>query len=68
MKSGYTISRSNTRLNKSDNVRATIVAVEKQYVLLVLREFVALGIQCMRMRRIVICDMSGAALFSHIIS
>jgi hypothetical protein len=30
MKSGYTISRSNTWLNKTGNVRATIVAVEKQ--------------------------------------
>jgi len=50
------------------NVRATIVAVEKQYVLLIMSVFVALVIQhAMRMRRI-ICGLPGSAIFFHIFS
>jgi len=51
-------------------VRATIVVVEKQWVLRIpVCVFVALGIQhAMRMRHIVICGLSESTIFSHIIS
>ena len=51
-------------------VRATIVVVEKQYVLRpYLSVFVDLGTQnSMLMRHIVICGLSGSTIFSHIIS
>jgi hypothetical protein len=50
-------------------IRATIVAVEKQYVLHNLCVFVALGIQfAMRMRHIAICGLHCFTIFFHIIS
>jgi len=47
-------------------IRATIVAVEKQYIDITYSEcvFVALGIQhAMRTRHIVVCDLSGFNIF-----
>jgi hypothetical protein len=51
-------------------VRATVVAVEKQYVLHILEfVFVALVIQhAMRLRHIAICALLRSTIFSHIIS
>jgi len=50
-------------------VPATIVAVEKQWVLHKLCVFVALGIQhAMHMRRIVICGLPRSKIFFHFIS
>jgi len=50
-------------------VHATIVAVEKQRVLHNLRVSVALGTQhAMRIRHIVICDLSHPAKFVYIMS
>ena len=49
-------------------VRATVVVVEKQQVLHIPSVCVALVIQrVIRMRRIVICDLSQYTLFFHII-
>jgi len=50
-------------------VRATVVAVEKQCVTYSECVFVALGIQHANLvLHIVICDMSGSKIFCHIIS
>ena len=54
-------------------VRAAVVAVEKQYVLHMLRMCVcvcvALGIQhALRMSHIVVCGLCGSTVFFHIIS
>jgi len=50
-------------------VRATIAALEKQYVLHILNVFVALGFQnAMRMRHIVISGLPSSTKFIHIIS
>jgi len=50
-------------------IRATTVAVEKQYVLQIVRVFVALGTQReMRMGYIVICGLSGSTTFFHLIN
>jgi hypothetical protein len=49
-------------------VRATIVAVEKG-IIIIYREFVALGIQhVMRMRHVIICGLSGSVIFFHTIT
>ena len=51
------------------SVRATIVAVEKQYALHSLSVFVAFGIHnAMQMRRIIICSLSCCTVFFYIIS
>jgi hypothetical protein len=50
-------------------VRVTIVAMEKRQLLHILSVFVALVIQhAKRMRRDVICGLSGSAIFFHIMS
>ena len=50
-------------------VRATIVAVEKQYALHILSLIVAFGIHnAMQMRHIIICSLSGCTIFTYIIS
>ena len=49
-------------------VRATTVAVEKQWVLSIELFIVALVMRAMRMRRIVICGLSCCTVFAHIIS
>jgi len=50
-------------------VRATIVALEKQWVLHILNVYVALGFQyAMRMGHIVISGLPSSTIFIHIIS
>jgi len=49
--------------------RATIVAVEKEYVLNILSAFIDLGIQhAMRLLHTVICDLLSSTVFFLIIS
>jgi hypothetical protein len=49
--------------------RATIIAVENQYVLRTLIVFVALGIQhAMFMHHIVICDVPRSTIVFHVFS
>jgi len=50
-------------------IRATIVVVEKQWVLHIVNVCLALGIHhAVRMIHIAICDLAGSAVFFHIIS